>query len=267
VKLGLGSWACAWAAGVPGYPPPQPLTAVGLVQRAASLGVRLVQIADNIPLDSSSAAELRELRAVAGENEVEIELGTRGIGRDQVLRYLELCRFLRSSLLRVVIDCGEDQPSPDEAIARIEALRPELDGAGVTLAVENHDRFDAPTFARIARESGVGICLDTVNSFGALEGPAVVIAALAPYVVSLHVKDFAIARVPHNMGFEITGTPAGQGRLDIPLLLDALRTAGRDPNAILEHWPSWEGSVAATIAKEDRWVDESVRYLRTLIPQ
>jgi 3-oxoisoapionate decarboxylase len=69
------------------------------------------------------------------------------------------------------------------------------------------------------------------------------------------------------MGFEITGTPAGQGRLDIPLLLDALRTAGRDPNAILEHWPSWEGSVAATIAKEDRWVDESVRYLRTLIPQ
>lgn len=267
MKLGLGSWACAWAAGVPGYPPPSPLTALGLVERAAALGVSLVQIADNIPLDGSSPEELRELRSVAGACGVGIELGTRGIGRDQVLRYIELCRYFDSRILRVVIDRGEDEPTPDEAIERIMAMRPDLDLAGVTLAVENHDRFDAPTFARIAREAGVGICLDTVNSFGALEGPAAVVAALAPYVVSLHLKDFTIRRVPHGMGFEITGTPAGQGRLDVPWLIETLRSHGRDPNAILEHWPSWEGSVEATVDKENRWVEESIRYLRTVILQ
>ena len=67
----------------------------------------------------------------------------------------------------------------------------------------------------------VGICLDTVNSFGSLEGPAVVVEALGPYVVNLHVKDFSIRRHDHNMGFTLTGTPAGQGQLDLPWLLGA----------------------------------------------
>ena len=113
----------------------------------------------------------------------------------------------------------------------------------------------------------MGICLDTVNSFGALEGPEVVVEALAPYTVNLHVKDFIIRRANHMMGFAIEGTPAGQGRLDIPWLLERLRAAGRDPNAIIELWTPPEPDLAATIAKEDAWARESVAYMRSVLPR
>ena len=113
--------------------------------------------------------------------------------------------------------------------------------------------------------TNIGICLDTVNSFGALEGPEAVLGLLSPFVVNLHVKDFTIYRPTHNMGFIVDGRPAGQGKLDIPWLMDRLVAEGRDPNAILELWVSPEATVEQTIAKEQQWVKESVRYMRNLI--
>jgi 3-oxoisoapionate decarboxylase len=53
-------------------------------------------------------------------------------------------------------------------------------------------------------------------------------------VVNLHVKDFTIRRHQHMLGFEVEGTPAGQGMLNIPWLLGRLRDFGCNPNAILE---------------------------------
>ena len=67
-----------------------------------------------------------------------------------------------------------------------------------------------------------GVCLDTVNSFGALEGPAVVVEALAPLAVNLHVKDFVVTRHSSQMGFTVEGRPAGQGSLDVPWLFREL---------------------------------------------
>jgi hypothetical protein len=68
------------------------------------------------------------------------------------------------------------------------------------------------------------------------------------------------------MGFVVEGRPAGQGRLDVPWLLERLRAAGRDANAILEQWPPPEATTHQTIAKEKAWARQSVSYLRTLIP-
>ena len=94
-----------------------------------------------------------------------------------------------------------------------------------------------------------------------------VVDALAPWAVNLHVKDFNIRRADHMMGFTIEGTPAGQGRLDLPWLLEKLLPFERDFNAILELWTPPEDDLPATIAKEDRWVQESINYLRKIIPQ
>jgi sugar phosphate isomerase/epimerase len=151
----------------------------------------------------------------------------------------------------------------------IQAIIPEFERAGVCLAIENHDRFKAKTLAGIVERVGsqyVGICLDTVNSFGALEGPEVVLEALGPMVVNLHVKDFAIFRASHLMGFTVEGRPAGQGRLNVPWLLEVLSGLGLDPNAILELWTPPEETLSATIEKEDAWAVASVEYLRSLIP-
>lgn len=267
MRLGLGSYACAWTIGVPGYPVAQPLDVLGFVQLAQELGFSLLQIADNLPLHtlSENAQELL-LEHIRAHNLI-VELGTRGVQKAHLLTYLRLARTFGSSILRVVVDSQNHHPGPDEVTRCISAVLPEFEQANVTLAIENHDRLSARTLSGIITTLAsphVGICLDTVNSFGSLEGPEVVIDTLAPYTVNLHIKDFDICRAEHNMGFAIYGTPAGQGRLDIPKLIRQLAQQGRCKTAVLELWPAPEPTIDATIAKERRWLKESAAYLHQL---
>jgi len=125
------------------------------------------------------------------------------------------------------------------------------------------------TLAQVLERIGspqVGICLDTVNSLGCGEGPEQVVTRLAPFTISVHVKDFVVRRAPHMMGFVVAGTPAGEGALGVPWLLGKLHAAGRDPNVLLELWPEPESRVEDTIRKEEQWRQASIQYLRTLIP-
>jgi len=269
MRLGLGSYTYTWAVGVPGQLPDTPLTAQGLLDKAASLGVHVVQYADNLPLHKLSADELDNLERCADQYGISIEVGTRGIGAEHLRTYLQLAQRFHSPFLRIVIDTADHHPEPDEVVRALRPLMTEFEQAGVCLAIENHDRFRATVLRQMIEQIDspfIGICLDTVNSFGALEGPDIVLDALGPYTVNLHVKDFSIRRVSHTMGFVVEGEPAGQGRLNVPWLLDTLRQQGRDPNAILELWTPPESTIAATVAKEDDWAKTSIRYLRALIP-
>jgi 3-oxoisoapionate decarboxylase len=269
MRLGIGSYALAWAIGVPGYSPRRPLSLPEFLERCAALGVGVAQIADNFPLDHLSEAELGLLRGLAADLGLDLEIGARGFGLPLLRRYLDIARFLRSDLLRVVVDSPDHEPTEDEIVSTARRLLPDLDRAGVRLAIENHDRFRARELRRIVERLAtdrVGTCLDTVNSFGALEGPEVVVECLGPHVLNLHVKDFEIRRADHKMGFVLTGAPAGRGSLNVPWLLERIRSFGRDPNVILELWPPPRGDVEETIALEASWLESSIRYLRTLIP-
>jgi len=269
MQLGISSFAFTWAVGVPNHPPAQPMTAHDLLARAVELGVSLVQYGDNAPLDRLPEAEQQSLAQRARALGIKVEVGTRGIDSDHLRRYLALAQQFGSPILRVVVDTAQHHPDADEIVARLRVILPEFASAGVVLAIENHDRFRATTLAAILERIGsshVGICLDTVNSFGALEGPDVVLDALGVWVVNLHVKEFVVRRASHNMGFTVEGAPAGQGMLDVPWLLGRLRELGKDPNAILEQWTPPEADLAATIAKEDAWAVASIAYLRQLIP-
>jgi 3-oxoisoapionate decarboxylase len=266
--LGIGSYTYTWAIGVPTHPPPNPLSALALLEKAAAFGLHVVQFADNLPLAKHSEDELNQLERFANEHRIAIEVGTRGIAPQHLQAYLALAVRFRSPFLRVVIDTAEHHPSPAEVIDTLRPLLPAFEQAGVTLAIENHDRFPVETLIGMIERIGsayIGICLDTVNSLGCLETPEKVVNALAPYVVNLHVKDFYIRRVDHQMGFIVEGTPAGQGRLDVASVLATLAAHDRRPNAILELWTPPEPTLDATIAKEAAWAEQSIRYLRTVI--
>jgi sugar phosphate isomerase/epimerase len=267
-RLGIGSYAFTWAIGVPGRLPPLPLDARGLIDRAAELGVGVVQIDDNIALELLDESELEAIAAHARTRGVALEVGTRGSEPDRLRAFVAIARRLGSPLVRVVVDRGDHRPTPDEVVAAFRAVMPAYESAGVTLAIENHDRFPAATLARIVAEVGsarLGICLDTVNSLGSAEGPEAVVRRLAPFTVNLHVKDFRVERAWHHMGFAVAGCPAGQGQLDVPWLLRTLGEAGFRGNAILESWTPPAESIGDTIATEARWARESIRYLRRLI--
>jgi sugar phosphate isomerase/epimerase len=244
------------------------MSALDLLDEAQKLGVSVVQIADNLPLHTLSSLEITALVEHAATAGIAIEVGMRGIAPDHLRTYLDLAVRLASPILRVVVDTAAHHPTPDDVVATLRAFVPALEDAGVVLAIENHDRFASAKLVEMLRRidrASVGVCLDTVNSFGALETPAMVVRTLAPWTVNLHVKDFAITRVSHQMGFAIEGRPAGQGRLNVSWLLATLQALDRDVNAILELWTPPEPSLAATIAKEEAWAVESVGYLRELI--
>ncbi len=265
MKLGIGSYTYTWACGVPGQMPARRMSAMDLCQRAEELGVKVVQLCENVAL------EWDDFMAVAGwiheRRDFEIEIGARGLLDEATASRISMADKLGGDFLRLVVDGNGHEPTPGEVInwlRQTSALMP----ADMRIALENHDRFPAKTLMEIIEAIGadrVGITLDTVNSFGALEGPQHVVETLAPYVLSLHVKDFTIRRVPSQMGFVIEGCPAGEGRLDIPWLLDTIRAAGRDPNAIIELWTPPADTLEETIVREAEWTKRSVAYMRTLL--
>jgi sugar phosphate isomerase/epimerase len=268
MRLGISSYTFVWAVGVPGYPQPaRPLTVDGLLDKAADLGVKVVQIADNLPLHQLSPGELDRLAERASKQGVDLEVGTAGLVPDHLQQYLSIAVRLHSPFLRVVIDSEDSQPSPYAAAQMLEDVLPEFRRAGVCLAIENHDRFPASVLAALLKRAGegVGICLDTANSLACGEDVHSVLRVLAPWVVNVHIKDFFVQRLPHKKGFVVEGRKAGCGALNIAAVIDELRAAGGDPNLILELWPPPESTIEESIAKEDAWARESIAYLRDFV--
>src|SRR5262249_40962251 len=159
----------------------------GLLDKCREHGVHLLQIGDNLPLHTLSNARLESLAARAGREGVQLEVGARGLTVTQVAAYAAIARRLQARLLRFVIDDGAYRPTPEQITEVLLQAQPLLDG--LTLGLENHDRFRAQTLRHIVEQAGserVGICLDTANSLGAGEGLDTVMDALASLTVNLH---------------------------------------------------------------------------------
>jgi sugar phosphate isomerase/epimerase len=271
MQLGIGSYTYVWWSGVPGCAQPDELlNAHQLLDLAASLEVQIVQIADNMPLDCLSPGELDDVGSHARSLGIQLEAGTRGIQPAHLREYLRICERVGARLLRTMIDTPGHQPAAHEAICLLRETVRDFESAGVVLAIENHDRFHATALREIVEQShglSIGICLDTANSLGCGESIDTVLARVADMVVNLHVKDFVARRPPHNKGFIIEGTPAGEGLLDIPFILKYVMRCGRDFNVILEQWPAPEATAEESVAKERRWAEQGIRFLRPLIAE
>ena len=267
MRLGIGTYTYTWAVGVPDHLPEKPMSAGEVVKKANAAGLHCAQIADNLPLEKMTTEERHELAALADERRVAIEVGARRMTPEHLATLIDVAAFFGSHILRFVIDGPGYTPTVDEVVNVVREALPRLREAGVKLAIENHDRLVAAEFLEIVKrtdEDQVGICLDSVNSMGAGEAVGQVTEILAPHTLNLHIKDFTVRRVSHMMGFVVEGTPAGQGMLDIPWLLEQVRGHGRCPSAILEQWTPPESTPDKTVATEARWAEESLRYLKPL---
>ena len=268
MKLGISSYSYGWSIGVPENMPVNPLNEMDLLNKAEKYGVKLLQVGDNLPLHTLSEERLTSFKWKSKQLGIEIEIGTRGFKPEIIQTYIEIAKKLNSSLIRIVPDMKNYEPSSDEIVSVAKQFTTELERNQITLGIENHDRFFVKELARIIERIGsshVGICLDTVNSFGAAEGTESVVDTVGPLTVNLHIKDFQIQRFYHLMGFTCEGRPAGQGMLNVPWLLNKLESCSRNCNAILELWTPPEESLEKTIDKEEEWVRQSMQYLRQWI--
>ena len=269
MRLGIGSYTYTWAIGVPGHQPSNRLSLPGLLDKVVNLGLPLLQIADNLPLHQASEEELKDLINISAKHQITLEIGARGLTAEHLERYIDIASKCGASILRFVIDGKDYEPDETTVIAIVRDQVHTLEKYGIKLALENHDRFKAKTFGRIVEQVGspwLGICLDTANSLGCGEGFDHVLEVLAPHTVNLHIKDYTVSRLHHMMGFLVEGTPAGMGMLPIPQLLEAIHAHDRCETAILELWTPPEKHLDDSIAKENRWAQESVDYLNQFFP-
>lgn len=268
MKLGISSFTYGWAVGIEGYTPAEPMGFLELIERTHDFGLSLLQVGDNLPLDQLTDSELQEGKQALKQYGIELELGIRGLRDSRIRKYLELCRLFSSRLLRVVIDEAGYEPAEEEIIRILKRWDPELRSEGITVGIENHERLKAVQLASIIRQVGspfVGICLDTANSLGALEGLDTVADTLIPYTVNLHAKDVSIRRLKSQLGFEITGTVSGEGMLNMVDLIRRVSENGRDVNCILEQWTAYTGDLEGTIRKEAREAAKGVHNLQKII--
>ena len=266
--LGISSYTFTWAVGVRGHMPPEPLSWTDLLNIAKDLGVRLLQIADNMPLHKMADDEIGRLVKAASENNIELEAGANRMTPENLEAYLNIAERIRSKILRFVIDDEGYKPEFRDVISIIRNTEPEFRKRGITLALENHDRFNTQQFLQIIEEVGspyLGICLDCANSIGAGEGFNEVVTTLAPHAVNFHLKEVSIKRKYHMMGFDVEGKPFGEGCLPLKWMLSQLPSKCR--TAILEQWTPPEETLEKTIAKERTWAKQSIKYLRGYFSQ
>lgn len=261
MNLGVSSFAFGWAVRL-GRPP---MDEKGVLDFAAAHQARVVQLGDNLPQHERTAEQRAEFLALARKAGVRVELGARGLTEAHLARYLELCVEMEVSMLRFVIDAAGYEPGWPAITSLLRNALPALNAAGVTLGIENHDRFRAAELRRLIDDAGsprIGICLDTANSFGAGEGLEQVAEILAPVTVNLHVKDVTIRRWTHQMGFTVAGCTLGEGQLAIRALLERMRGLGYAGSVILEAWWPPTNDEAATVEGERASAEAGIRTLK-----
>lgn len=266
MRLGISSYTFPWSFGVTHYPQPKnPLDAIGLLKKAETLGVEVVQICDNYPLHRVTTEMLDEISAVSKDVGIMIEVGTRGVNPENLLTYLNIAKKLNAKILRTTFETPDKDFDLKRIIMQIKQVLPHFVEKGVSIALENYEQFKSNDLAFVIKELNnpfVGACLDTANSFGALECLEDVVNRLAAFTINLHLKDFDIMRFKHRMGFKILGRPLGEGKLDIDWLLRALGDKIKDLSIIVEQWVPFFGSIEKTVSVEEKWAIKSVKYLK-----
>ena len=269
MKIGIGTYSLFWEFESRN---PSPLDIPGMIDRAAQLGCDVFQICDDPRIEQLDPAGLHDLREQAELLGIELELGTRTIGREHLGRYVEIAEALGARTLRSMVQSQEIEGGPAAAVAELRATLPRLESAGITLALETYEQVPTRTLLGLVEELDsphVGICLDPANCVSALEHPKDVVEACAPRTVNLHVKDFAFARQEGWVGFTYSGAPLGEGLLDLDHELrhvysgdQAASVGDRAPSAIVEHWLPWQGDLDTTVETERAWTDRTLAALR-----
>jgi sugar phosphate isomerase/epimerase len=262
-RIGLSSYAFFWQLS---DKVSEPLSIHQALERTAALGVDLFQICDYAPLEAMTDQELQAVRATADRLGISLELGTKGIRPEHLRKFLHIAGILRAPLLRTMFNVPGHTPTAEEAVAIFKEVLPEFEAAGVKIAVETYEQVPTSRILDVIRgvdSPYLGICSDPANTVAALEMPREVIDAVAPYVLNMHVKDFAFSRKDGWVGFTYAGAPLGEGLLDYAYMVSKFQPHQRNINQIVEHWLPWQDSEAETIRLENQWTRHSIEFLRS----
>ncbi|MBM3844779.1 MAG: TIM barrel protein [Verrucomicrobia bacterium] len=115
-----------------------------------------------------------------------------------------------------------------QAKQTLQLVEPVLRRHRLKLAIENHKDYTTDELLDLMAKIGsewIGVLVDTGNNMALLEEPHGVIEKLAPFALSVHLKDMAVQ--PCADGFLLSEVPLGTGMLDLTRIVHALLRANR----------------------------------------
>lgn len=122
--------------------------------------------------------------------------------------------------------------------ATLRALRSDLRGLGIRIALETHADLTSEELLRLVDEVGddaLGVTLDTGNLPMRMDDPIGATERLAPLVLMTHTKDAVLAFSPRGLVWQ--ARPVGEGCLPIPEMLAILDRSNAELNLSIELHP------------------------------
>lgn len=203
----------------------------------AARQVQVVHFSEIRFIGSLAPDHLRQVRDHAAQLGLELEIGMRsicptstmfdpkeGTAEEQLNRMIDSADIVGSHIVRAVLGSAEDRVKPGPIEARIadtarvlKNVRSHAVDKNIKIAIENHaGDMQARELKMLVEESGpdfVGVCLDSGNPLWTIEDPHLTLETLHPYVLTSHVRDSAVWRVPE--GAAVTWVEMGRGNVDI----------------------------------------------------
>jgi sugar phosphate isomerase/epimerase len=259
--IGLSTYAFFWQHSDRA---PQPIDLMAMLQRTRELDADVFQICDYPRILEYSEAQLSDLKSLAAELGVVLELGTKGISPNHLAAFLRLADTLGVKMIRSMVNAPDHHPSLPEAQGLLKQSLPSYEASGVRIALETYEQLSSRDLVTLIESIGspnLGICLDPANCVAALENPIDVIDRCSQYVVNLHVKDFAFTRRGGWIGFTLEGTQLGSGLLDYDYMINVVKPEVRGINRVIEHWLTWQGTFKETSRLENLWNINNIAYM------
>jgi len=114
----------------------------------------------------------------------------------------------------------------EQAQQTLALIEPTLKKHRLKLAIENHKDHTTEELVgmmKVISSEWIGVLVDTGNNLALLEEPHAAVEALAPFALSVHLKDMAVQA--SDDGFLLSEVPLGSGFLDLTRMIAALRKA------------------------------------------
>lgn len=198
--------------------------------------VHVVHFSEVRFIGSLQPDNLRRVRQRAEELGIEVEIGMlsicpsskmfkpeAGTAEEQLGRMIDSAHIVGSKIVRCVLGSADDRrPGPIEAhiadmVKVLKNCRSKAADNNIKIAIENHaGDMQARELRMLVEAAGpefVGVCLDSGNPLWTIEDPHLTLETLHPYVLTSHVRDSAVWRVPQ--GAAVTWVQMGRGNVDI----------------------------------------------------
>ena len=213
----------------------------GFIAVATELGVKALEIHDPwlMALDDAALEALRDRLAGLGM----IPIVSSGLPMGSFESALRSARLLDAKIIRYALTtvlCGDRHALGDKwkervaEVSRALAERgPRAHDEGRTLAIENHQDFGNEELVAFCESSrGIGVCLDTGNTFPVAEAPLDFVRRVAPHVAHVHLKDYRVQFT--DEGYRLVRCAIGDGATPLPAMLDLLAEERPNLSAMLE---------------------------------